>query len=55
MNIQEAKIIVNNRQGTFARTQKEVDEYYEACNLLYKTEQETKSETISWRDKKWVI
>ena len=35
MNVQEARIIVNNRQGTFARTQKEVDEYYEACNLLY--------------------
>ena len=35
MNVQEARIIVNNRQGTFARNQKEVDEYYEACDLLY--------------------
>ena len=41
MNVQEARIIVNNRQGTFARTQKEVDEYYEACRLI---EQETNQE-----------
>ena len=34
MNKKEAETIVNNREWTFARTQKEVDEYYKACNLL---------------------
>ena len=36
MTEEEARAIINNRQGTFARSQKEVDEYWEACRLIEK-------------------